>query len=1604
MDAQEMARRIAELPLAQRALLFAQLQQRHEAPPRPAIPRASRAPGLFPLSFAQQRLWFLSQYDPESPEYNIPQGFRVTGPLAPEILERTLTAIVSRHEALRTTFTAVDGEPRQLIAERSRVELPLTDLTAWPRQEREARARQAAVADARRPFDLTQGPLLRALLFRLDAEEHLFFVNVHHIVYDGWSRGIFLAELAALYQALAAGRPSPLPELPVQYLDFALWQRGWLAGDVLARQLEYWRQRLAGAPPLDLITDRPRPALRTHDGAACSVLLPRPLAAALTGLAQEEGGTLFVGLASLFKALLHVYTGQEDLTLGTLIANRTRPELEGMIGFFANTLALRTDLAGDPSWRQLLRREREVALGAYAHQDLPFEKLVDEISPQRDLARTPIFEALLILLNAPGRPLEIPGLAIAQLAIDNATARFDLTLYMVEAEEGLTGYLEYNAGLYDAVTVRRFLAHLRALAEAAAATPDLPLSALSWLSPAEARQLLVDWNATGAPVPRGGVHELIAEQAARTPEAVAVVCGPEKLSYAELDRRADLLARHLRGLGVGPEVLVGLAVERSFEMMVGLLGILKAGGAYVPLDPDYPRERLAYMLDSSRLPVLLTQERLIPRLPAVTAVRPSGADVQPAVPGVESSGPGAQPAVTGVQIIALDRDWPAIAAIGAATAAAPPAARVEPQNLAYVIYTSGSTGRPKGVEISHGAVVNFLAAMARTPGLAPSDVLPAVTTLSFDIAGLELYLPLICGARVVLVPREVAQAGEELLACVQGSGATFMQATPATWRLLLGAGWKGGGKLKVLCGGEALPRDLADQILEEAAELWNVYGPTEATIWSMLQRIEPGARITLGRPLANTQVYLLTPHLRPVPAGVPGELLLGGSGLARGYRGRPDLTAERFVPDPFGAAPGARLYRTGDLARHLPDGTVEYLGRIDHQVKVRGFRIELGEIEAVLGQHPGIAQTVVLAREDVPGTRRLVAYLTPRTAGAAAPAGGALDGRDVVGGAAAGAGGGVGGGAGAAAAAGPSSQELREFLQERLPEYMVPALFVTLAAMPLTPNGKIDRRALPAPTHERAAADHPYVAPSGAVETALAALWSEVLGVAQVGADDDFFALGGDSLLVIRVVSKANKGGLGITTKQLFQHRTVAQLAKVAGTAHILAEQGAVEGLIPFTPAQLHFLELRHVNPRFHSLGAILAAKGESAFGVGVGAAAARRAFRAVVAQHDNLRVRLIEDESGQRLVADASWPDPPLPCGDFSALPEEAWKKELNVVLGALVRSLDLARGPLFKGFFAVRGGVRTLILVGHFFTADVASWQILLDDFDVAYRQAAAGEPIRLQAKSTSARQWADRLAERAHSMDMKPEREYWFSGARRLVPPLPLDFPAGENSMASSQSVRIELSVEETRALLQDAQRAYGVQIDAFLLTSVLLAFVPWTGSRQLLIDLLGHGREALYDDVDLTRTVGWFNTIYPAYLEIGDPADPGAAVKSVNEQLRRIPNGGLGYGILRYLSRDQDFLAQARSMPQPGIFFNFFGDDHSQELAALTKSAGFGGYGLDRRTRRLRPLAVGVYIQNDQMLIRWERSTNIHRLETVQALADRSAAALRWFAANYPSEQG
>ena len=1033
---------------------------------------------MAPLSFAQQRLWFIEQLELGAHAYNSARAARLRGPLDTAVLRQSMGDIVERHESLRTSFTATDGRPVQVIARTLSLPLPIADLSGFPEDEREAQAQHLAVEEIRRPFDLTRAPLLRVRLLRLGPEEHILILTMHHIVSDEWSQGVLFRELAALYEAHLAGTPATLRPLPIQYADYAVWQREWLQGERLERELTYWRERLQGSPPvLELPTDRPRPPVQTFRGARQSLLLPGGLGPKLRAISRSEKATLFMTLLAAFQALLARYTGQDDIVVGSPIAGRTRTETEGLIGFFVNTLVLRTDLSGDPTFRELLRRVREVAFGAYDHQDLPFERLVEELQPERSLSHSALLQVMFSLQNAPAPTPSLAGLEVEPEPVERGVAKFDLSFFLRDDVEGLRALLEYNTDLFDAGTITRLLGHFRTLLEGIVTDPDRRLSELPLLTELERHQALVEWNATDAELPRETtVHGLFEAQAARTPDAIAVTFEGQALSYRELDQRTNRLARLLQERGVGPEVCVGLCVERSPDMMVGLLAILKAGGAYLPLDPTYPRERLELMLADAAVPVLVTQRALLETLPTGTAAA--------------------------VCVDAEDRE-------PASGSEAPVDSGVTGEQLAYVIYTSGTTGRPKGVQITHRSAVNLLTSLARVPGLGPQDTMFAVSTLTFDVATFELLLPLIVGARVAICPREAAMDGRLLSAALARAGATAMHATPTTWRLLVESGWTGAPLLKALSGGEALPAALAAELLARCAQLWDIYGPTETTICSATAPVRVGVPLWLGNLIANTRLYLLDRYLMPVPIGVPGELYIAGAGVARGYLGRPGLTADRFLPDPFSQAPGARMYRTGDVMRRRPDGGLEFLGRTDHQVKLRGFRIELGEIEAVLAQHQAVRQVVVLAREDMPGDKRLVAYVLP------------------------------------AAGDAPVTGELRDYLRQKLPEHMVPSAFVLLNGFPRTSSGKVDRSALPAPDQQSSEAPSTYVAPRGAVERLLASICTEVLGVERIGAHDDFFTLGGHSLLATRVIARLETAlGVELPVRLLFEAPTIAGLAQ----------------------------------------------------------------------------------------------------------------------------------------------------------------------------------------------------------------------------------------------------------------------------------------------------------------------------------------------------------------------------------------------------------------------------------------------------------------------------
>ncbi len=1061
-------------------------------PAAPAVVRLSRDEPL-PLSYAQERLWIFDRLNPNSPVYNVSGGVHLKGHLDLSALERSVNEIVKRHEVLRTNFVIVDAQPRQHVLPDLQLEIPVIDLskaaTVDRKEEVQRLVEKLAAEEVRQPFDLSIGPLLRMKVLKLSEAEHVLLVNTHHIVSDGWSIGVLVKEFAHFYEAFTSHKDPQLPPLPIQYADFAVEQRRWLQGNVLEKQLSYWKQRLRGRlPVLDLPTDRPRPAVQTFNGARENSLIPKTLTVAIYELCQRYDGTLFMVLLAAFELLLYRYTSQDDLLIGTPIANRTRAEIEGLIGYFANTLVLRADTSGDPSFLDLLDRVRAEALGAYNHQDLPFERLIEELQPRRDVSRSALFQVAFVLQNTPSQELKLPGLTFTPMPLGTGTSKFDLTLEVTEVEEGLALAVEYNTDLFDASRIARLLDHYQALLQSIVEAPEQPVSKLSMLT-GEEYALQLGWATAGAThEAHACLHELFEAQVERTPHAIALVFEDIRLTYDQLNRRANQLAHYLGALGVSPDTLVGIYMERSVELVVGLLGILKAGGAYVPLDPFYPAQRVALILEDSRTNVILTQQELRDKLPPHDA-----------------------------RVLCLDAASESINSQSEQN----PSTEVRPANLAYVIYTSGSTGKPKGTLITHANVTRLFDATQAWFNFNESHVWTLFHSYAFDFSVWELWGAFLYGGRLVIVSYAVSRSPEAFRDLLADEHVTVLNQTPSAFRQLIRQEelLRNEARLDlrlVIFGGEALElgslKPWFERYGDQRPQLVNMYGITETTVhvtYRPLQMADVAAagKSYIGVPIPDLEVYLLDQYLRPVPIGVPGEIHVGGAGLARGYLDLPELTSQRFVPHPFSKRPGARLYKSGDLGRYLPNGDIEYLGRVDLQVKIRGFRIELGEIESVLRQQEAVREASVVARE-FGDEKRLIAYIVLR-------AGMQID-----------------------------VTELRRSLKERLPEYMVPAYFVTLDSLPLTAHGKVDFKSLPEPEMERPHLGEEYSPPRTSIEKVLAEIWAETLRINRVGIHDNFFDLGGDSIRSIQVHAKARERGLKFPLHQLFRHSTIAEIAQ----------------------------------------------------------------------------------------------------------------------------------------------------------------------------------------------------------------------------------------------------------------------------------------------------------------------------------------------------------------------------------------------------------------------------------------------------------------------------
>ncbi len=1483
--------RVDALPDHLREALLRRLAGGASDGPPDGITRGS-GDGPAPLSPAQQRLWYLHEVDPLSVEYNTLRALRLVGDLDVAALTDAVRGLVHRHESLRTRFDSADGEGRQVVLPAGDVPVPLTELTGD--------LTDVLLEEAKRPFDLRTGPVFRARLVRVHAREHVLLLNMHHIVTDGWSTGVLIDDLTA------ALRGDVIPEPAVSYADFAAWQRRQPAAG-----LDYWRERLAGLEPVDLPTDLPRPAVRSGAGANHRFEVPADVVSRLTALARESRATLFMTITAAVQLLLARHSGRTDIAVGTAVSGRDRVETERVVGFFVNTVVLRSEVDESVPFAEHLRAVRDDVLDAFAHGDVPFQRLVEALSPRRDPSRPALVDVVVNLENTLKSAAAVPGLDVEDVLPPVVTASSDVSFDFFEQDGGLVGYLGYSTDIFTPGTAQRLAARLVTLLAGIASAPLRPMAAIPMLDDVELARL-TSWTDNGFGPGTRTIPELFAEQVRRDPTALALIGERRELDFAELDERTNRLAWLLRSLGAGPEQVVAVALPRSIDQIVAVLAVLKAGAAYLPLDPEYPVERLRYTVEDARPALVISSSSF-------------GAKVAP-----------------GTKCLALGTPE-IIAALRAHPGNEPPPVELVPEHPAYVIYTSGSSGRPKGVVVTHAGAYGLVDGQSRHFRAGRGARVLQFASLSFDAAFSEIGMSLLSGGTLVLASPEQLLPGPSLTDLIVRHGITHVTLPPTALGVLRESDVP--DTTTIIVAGEACPPELARRWTARHRVI-NAYGPTESTVCATMSEpltaADIAASVPIGRPLPGVRVHVLDRRLRPAPVGVPGEVHLAGPALARGYLDRPGLTAERFVAGPS----GGRWYRTGDLARRRPDGTLEFLGRVDDQVKVRGFRIELGEVETVLAAHPDVREAAVAVKQDATGTRRLVGYVV----GAADPV------------------------------------TVRAFVRERLPEHMVPTVVVVLDALPLNLNGKVDRRALPEPELRAVATSR---APRGPVEEDLARIWREVLGVEQVGVDDNFFDLGGDSILSLQVVARARDAGLRLTPKQTFHRQTIAELAaEVAAAAPVAATRAAQgTGELPLTPIQHWFFETLTASTGQFTQSLSLELTGT------VDEDALRAALTALVDHHDALRLRAEQVDGRWRAhIAEAEYREL-LRRIDLSEVDEWAQDAAMDAENTSAQQGYRLASGPLVRARLYLLGSrAPRLFLSVHHIAVDAVSWPILLSDVDTAYHQALRGARIDLGAKTTPLREWAVRLSDHVAHDGFADELDHWTS--LPAVRPLPAD-TSGENTAGSLRSVEVGLDADTTARLLRDVPEVYRTRVNEVLLSALGRVLAEWAGDGPVHVALEGHGREALFDDVDLSRTVGWFTSLYPVALDV--PAgDWGAVLRSVKEGLRSVPRNGIGYGALRYLGG-------AVPHVEPEVSFNYLGRlDVVPRESGLIRAAN-PVQGVERAPHQVRDrlLEVTGWVTAGELGLSWHYSENVHHEATVRRLADAFVRTLREIVAHCAS---
>jgi amino acid adenylation domain-containing protein/non-ribosomal peptide synthase protein (TIGR01720 family) len=1470
---------VFECPDIKQISIYVEEQLAHGVLQSHPLSRVDRDQAL-PLSYPQQQLWFLDQYeDTYLPTYNIPLAFRLRGDLDIQALETAINILLARHESLRTLFPGSRGTPYQEIRPVQTVEIRPETIIADSLSS-------ILSEEAGFQFDLAQGPLIRFRLFSMEQEDHVLMINQHHIISDGWSLGVLLEELSECYAASHAGETPRLPEIEFDYADYASWQRQWMTGDVYETQLKYWNEHLDNFTTLDLPTDHSRPIMRSTRGDHFQFSIDRETTDSLKNLSRETDTTLFMLLLSMCNVLLSRYSGKDDVLIGTPVANRNQQGLDRILGYFVNTLPMRIDISGNPGFKELLTRVKKTCFAAYSHQDLPFEQIVEELQIERDTSHTPIFDVM-FSMEYEDSDLSFPGIEIEDLSIDYNIAKFDLTFTFAEKKEHIDAIIEYNTDLYDTTTIARMAGHINMLLEGITSDPDQKVNLLPLLPDDEKQQILMDWNTTRTAYPNDvSVQQVFEEQAARTPDKPAVSFGKEVLSYKELNEQANQLANSLRNYyralhdkELQPDTLVGLCLNRGVKLIVGILGILKAGCAYVPLDPSYPESRLKFMMEDAHAPLVLSQQSLIERLLFLSHEE--------------------------YDLVSLDGGWDSISKSSKENPVHINTAR----DLAYVIYTSGSTGKPKGTTIEHRSICR-LVKNTNFIHFSPEDNVAHVANISFDAATLEVWGALLNGAHLICVEQDVLLNAEQFAEFLEKEKISYLLLTTQLFHLYANLKPSMFCNIKnMLSGGDALVPEAVYQVLEcpegHPKHLINAYGPTEnttiTTTFELTKRLPKGQTIPVGRPIANTTCYILDSNLNPVPIGVPGELYTGGDGVAREYLRRPEITVKSFVHNPFCTEDehsrdwNTRLYRTGDMVRWLADGQIEFLGRLDSQVKIRGFRIELEEIDARLASYETVNECVVIARSDNE-QKYLAAYFVPKD-------------DEII-----------------------DTDALRHFLREELPEYMIPSFFIELRSMPMTSHHKIDRRALPAPETQHLSSDTHYAAPETEIEKILAEIWKDVLKLDRVGINDNFFSSGGDSIMSIQVISRSREQGLILSPRQLFANPTIAELAAVAtrDTSKVTANQGLVKGSAALIPVQEWFLNLQLKQPEHFNQAFLIT------LNTPITADQVSSIFHKLIKQHDALRLRFTKESGkwGQNFSEEESVFS--VACTVIDLTAETDADSCISRENSKLQETLDFGQGPvialaLYNGH---PDGSQRLFMAIHHLLIDMVSWRILFEDFQTCFEQLCQQKPLQLPQKSSSFADWGEALARYGSSDILLAQRSYWedITGTQQS---LFVDMEAAPVLVSEMQECTVALGQELTETLLRTAPDAYHTQVNDLLLTALVMAYAKWTGETTLQLILEGHGREDIDTETDISRTMGWFTSIFPVRLDL--PAEYSAAenhiataIKTIKEQLHSIPDKGIGYGILNA----QEAFGRDTTSEQQSIAFNYLGRIDSEANQAET----------------------------------------------------------------------